>query len=303
MDGSDARFSTGPRLRHVTLLRTNRDCDILVIEFALRLVNLWLLLLRRPKSTVLLWGHFKANKSKIATTLRVRICHRAQSLGYRFVTYSTEHQQFLVASGIDSSRVAIATNGWMSDSVISEAQRTYISGAASITIVGIPGSLYASRVDDVWMEKVRAIAERYEVRIFGGGQMAAAASERLRSYDQVKFFGPLEQEQLMNHFRLCDVLVLLRPVGGLIVECAATGLPVVVEEHEQNGPEVSLIDFPNLFRIEYHQHSTTLLNMISNVANESRDILAKEETFRHFAEFQNSVRESFLNAFLGSWKG
>lgn len=300
VDGSDARFSAGPRLRHVTFLRENRDCDILVVEFALRLVNLWLLLLRRPKSRVLLWGHFKAGKSRIATSLRVKICHRAQSLGYRFITYSAEHKQFLVGRGIDASRVSVAMNGYLSDSVISEARRTYISDAAPIRIVGVPGSLYATRVDDVWIEKVRVLAEKYEVRVFGGGQMATAVQVRLRANGQVKFFGPLKQEELIRQLSLCDALILLKPVGGLIIECAATGLPVIMEEHDQNGPEVKLIHHPNLVRIGYDESSETLLNMIAAIANESRAVLAKEDAFRQFDEFQKSTRESFLSAFLGS---
>ena len=299
VDGSDARFSAGPRLRHVTFLRENRDCDILVVEFALRLVNLWLLLLRRPKSRVLLWGHFKAGKSRIATSLRVKICHRAQSLGYRFITYSAEHKQFLVGRGIDANRVSVAMNGYVSDSVISEARRTYASDEAPIKVVGVPGSLYATRVDDAWIEKVRALAETFEVRVFGGGKMTSAASELFRNYDQVKFFGPLEQEQLMKQFGLCDALILLKPVGGLVIECAATGLPVFVEEHAQNGPEVDLIRSPNLFRFGYGHSPASLLIMISTVANESRALVAKEMVFRQFDEFQKSARESILGAFLG----
>lgn len=304
--GSDARFSAGPKLRNVLLLRTNATSDLMVVEYALRLLNLWVLLVRRPKCEVALWGHFKQPKSRYRASLQRVILRRANSLGYRFITYSEAHKSFLVANGLDSNRISIALNGWISDSSILRARSTLVRGGRRPKVVGIPGSLYASRVDNRWFEKVQTLANHYEVRIFGSGPLEERAIKSFRDNDRVRFYGALSQDELHSELSSCDLLFLMKPVGGLVVECVATGRQVLVEEHEDNGPEVEItqmFQMPNLIVLDSSLSPIRLLASLGIAGKIPCNSASLRDSFERFDEMQKIVRRSVLDAFMDTTAG
>lgn len=223
-------------------------CDVLVLEWNLRLLSLLPAMLRARLNGigVVLWGH---GRSRRATWWRRAMRNLIGSLADSIVVYSHRGKGFLMEAGYRADRVFVAQNT-QDQRPIQDARKDWLSrptdlrafqereGIADRPVLLFSSTLMIEKRPDLLIDATAALVKRgiNPVAVFiGDGPMRAelaSKAARLGIESNVRFLGGVYGEPMIAPWFLsAAVFCHPRTIGLSILHAFGYGTPVVTSDH------------------------------------------------------------------------
>jgi glycosyltransferase involved in cell wall biosynthesis len=230
--------------------------DYVVVTQENQLVmNWWLLARRRAGPSVALWGHgrnFRATGwfGALAHRLKAWLSRRADW----WFAYTDLSARIVAGFGYPASRITTLNNavdtsglqqvvGALRSAGLEPLRQAWGLGPGPVGL--FIGSLYADkRIDLLFdaVERVRRERLDFQLLVAGAGPDEAALRQRAAGIPGVRMVGSVRGACKAEAFALADVVLNPGAVGLGIVESFAVGLPIVVADTRNHGPELAYLE-------------------------------------------------------------
>lgn len=235
--------------RRITLRRVGhyyRDFDYVIVEQARRNLDLYVQLVFRPQK-VALWGHGRdvvEKRSSASRALLAALTKRA----FWFFAYTDGGARAVAARGFPSSRITVVVNSTdtralnrVLEGLPSETRETVATryGLTDRTAIFV-GALDASKRIEFLLESARHAARLdpdFRLVVVGDGPLGHLVDEEASSHRHVVRLEGRTGQSLAEIACAAQVLAMPGRVGLVAVDALALGLPVIMTDWSQNGPE------------------------------------------------------------------
>ena len=243
------------------------DADLYVVEFGVRNIFQILFLKILGKGDLAFWGHgqeMSRNFNKFENILRTKIL----ALADYFFVYTESGKKYLVESASFAKERIFVVNNSTDTRLIASAKLTPFKDSLSslplsfsdqncVTVAAI-ASLEKSKKIDVVLEihnRMREEVYNFQTLICGDGPERENL-ERI-STEGVFFLGRISPSDLAQISKIIVAIVSPGPVGLVVTDSFAMGIPIITSASQNHGPEFSYLinnvnslivpDLPNMY--------------------------------------------------------
>jgi glycosyltransferase involved in cell wall biosynthesis len=216
------------------------DAATAVVDLNPRSVTAWLLLLLRKimRRRTLVWGHLDPRKGSAARSARLRTVMRELADGC--IVYSYESGRRLRAAG-PSTKVWVAPNALYPKRFLAAAEgadRRVILYVGRLESVKKPGLLLDA------FARVADVRPEWDLLMVGEGGLRDELSAKVKSMglsDRVRFPGAIhEVTALASVYASAHCSVSPSGVGLALTQSLGFGVPMVIADGDDHGPEVEM---------------------------------------------------------------
>lgn len=249
------RYWLGGRLCWQRALPWVRQADLVVLTQENKLLlNWWLLMWRRSRPRVALWGHgrdfqTRSRFSGLMHRLKAWLSRRADWwFAYTAMSARTVHD-----FGFDNERITTLNNAVDTLALRRSVHSARKSGRAAVRAtlclgngpLGLYlGSLYTDKKVDMLLlaaRNVRARLPDFELVVAGAGPEQQALQASAVAQPWIHFVGQAQGDLKQRLLASADVMLCPGAAGLGVVESFAAGLPLVVGNTHNHGPEIEYL--------------------------------------------------------------
>ncbi len=263
------------------LPRVALRADIIVSEFGLRNLLQILNLKFRAKGVLVFWGHGKETARQISR-FEKRIRVKLMRLADYFFVYTESGKDYLVNHSIlNSNRVFALDNSTDTKSLRELIQFTESNPLYEFSgDVEIPDEIFIACISSVVtskkIEKLFDIADELNLRGLNLKIMVYGSGEQLKEFESVKhplvhFAGRIGLEGLVELRKNALCILIPGPVGLVVTDSFAIGVPIIVSKLENHGPEFSYL---------VHEFNSLITDGKTSSFADSIEILLKNHEYR-----------------------
>ena len=267
-NGADGEFSGSwvKRIDHVSFnfcgvelcwqpyWRYLRDCDLVIVQQANRLLLNYLLIAKRTYSRqkIAFWGHgsdLQRDPGDIRNRWKRLFTERVDW----WFAYTEEVKAELVRGSFPAERITNVQNTIDTETLLKlKAQIPALQLELSRREMGLGGGpvgiycgrIYREKRIEFLLEACRRVRERepnFELIVIGAGpesEKVASASEKL---GWIHYVGAKYEVEKVPYFLLADVCLMPGLVGLIIIDCFALEVPVITTTYRYHSPEVTYL--------------------------------------------------------------
>jgi glycosyltransferase involved in cell wall biosynthesis len=248
----------GRRLSYKRLSRHAADSDLIVVEQAIRHLELYTLLARRRRRPkVALWGH-GARRVKPASRVERFIERRLIRSADWFFAYTQGGAEQVAAGGLPRERITVVQNtvdveglARLRESVSADEQhllREQLDLPAQDVCLYV-GALDASKRIAFLLEACAIVASRvrgFVLLVAGDGPERGLVQRSLASYPWLRYVGRANHQDEAKLGAVSDALLMPGRVGLVAVDSFALRTPIITTHWPYHAPEVDyLVDGVN----------------------------------------------------------
>jgi glycosyltransferase involved in cell wall biosynthesis len=246
----------GHRMLYQPVAREIARADLVIVEQANRYVwnHLLLMLEILGKKRIAFWGHGEnkqTDRSRFSEWYKRRILKRADW----WFAYTEGVKRYLIRNGVDPTRITSVNNAVdtreirrlcsaFSRAELDAARRDL--GIKPGAPVGIYcGMLHRVKAIDFLLASARLARQArndFHLILVGGGPEKEAVEFQTRDENWVHAVGPQFGHKKALLLNLSDVLLAPGPVGLVILDAFAAGLPLVTTQPSIHGPEIEYLE-------------------------------------------------------------
>jgi glycosyltransferase involved in cell wall biosynthesis len=232
------------------------DADFLVVSQENKLLFNWLVLLwpgRFPRLG--LWGHGRDFMARgVIGQAMQRLKAWSSCRADWWFAYTDLAAKVVREFGFPADRITVVNNAGDTSALRRDVASFRAAGRQalreSLGLADSPmglfiGSIYGAKRLDLLLEASRLVRERhpdFQLVIAGAGPDQAELAAQAEGLPWVRLVGVVKGEQKARWMAAADVLLLPAAVGLAIVDGFAAGLPVIVSEGPEHGPEVAYLE-------------------------------------------------------------
>jgi glycosyltransferase involved in cell wall biosynthesis len=238
---------SGHELVWQPVLGTVRTSDLVVVEQATKLlVNPALMVWRRLGGPRLaLWGHGVNRDRPNASGVGERVKRLLIGQCDWWFAYTAAVAELVVAAGYPEDRVTDLQNATDTSALRRAAERARADGRGPTgRDLAFVGSLYEGKglADLVrTADRVRESVPGLRLTVVGAGPDAAVLEVAAETRPWINLVGPLQGEELVEAVCMASAMVVPAAAGLVVLDAFAIGIPPVVAESDNHGPEVDYV--------------------------------------------------------------
>ncbi|MFM7534098.1 MAG: glycosyltransferase family 4 protein [Rubrivivax sp.] len=250
------RYYLGGRACWQDVRHLLQEADFLVVSQENKLLFNWLVLLwpgRFPRLG--LWGHGRDFMARGAFGLAMQQLKAWSSCRADWwFAYTDMAAQVVSGFGFPQERITVVNNAGDTSALRQQVAALHGQGRAALRqALGLSpgpmglfvGSLYAAKRLDLLLEASRLVRARhpdYQLVIAGAGPGQDELAARVQGLPWVRLVGVVKDASKARWMAAADLLLLPAAVGLAIVDGFAAGLPAVVSQGPEHGPEVAYLE-------------------------------------------------------------
>lgn len=229
--------------------------DLVIVEDASRLLLNYLLLAAQAarRARVAFWGHGANLQRQTAHPLGEAVKRHLVRRPHWWFAYTEGTRDRIVSRGYPPERVTVVQNAADTaelqhsvDTVTAEQRRSFRErwGIGSGPLVLFIGSLYSEkRLDFLVRSLLEAHARIPSLRllIIGDGPERGAVIAATREHQWIRYLGPLFERDKALALAEASLIAMPGPVGLVILDAFASGVPLVTTNIDSHGPEIEYL--------------------------------------------------------------
>jgi glycosyltransferase involved in cell wall biosynthesis len=244
----------GRRLTYKRLSKLAADSDLLVVEQAIRHLELYTLMARQRRGPkVALWGH-GARRVKPATRVERLVERRLTRSAHWFFVYTKDGAEQVAASGLPRERITVVQNtidvgelAELRDDVSVDEQRRLREqlDLPAQNVCLYLGALDASKRIGFLLEACAIVASRipdFVLVVAGDGPERARIEASRASHVWLRYVGRANHQQKAKLGAVSDALLMPGAVGLVAVDSLALRTPIITTRWPYHGPEVDYLE-------------------------------------------------------------
>ena len=244
----------GRRLTYKRLSTLAADSDLVVVEQAIRHLELYTLLARQRRGPkVALWGH-GARRVKPASRIERLVERRLTSSAHWFFAYTQGGADQVAAGGLPRERITVVQNtvdvdglAGLRESVSADEQRLLREqlDLPEQNVCLYLGALDASKRIGFLLEACSILASRipdFVLLVAGDGTERARIERSRASHVWLRYVGRANHEQKAKLGAVSDALLMPGAVGLVAVDSFALRTPIITTRWPYHGPEVDYLE-------------------------------------------------------------
>jgi glycosyltransferase involved in cell wall biosynthesis len=246
----------GHRILYQPLAKEIARADLVIVEQANRYVwnHLLLLLAASGRKKIAFWGHGQnrqADRSRFSEWYKRKILKRADW----WFAYTESVRKYLIQNGVEPARITSLNNAVDTSEIrrhcssfscgeLEAARRDLgIGPDASVGIYfGMLHRVKALNFLIASSRLIRKVQNDFHLVLAGGGPERGAIETATRGENWIHVVGPQFGRRKALLLKLSDVLLTPGPVGLVILDAFAVGLPLVTTQLPVHGPEIEYLE-------------------------------------------------------------
>jgi glycosyltransferase involved in cell wall biosynthesis len=251
-----AYWMLGNRFLYQPLLGEARKADLVIIEQASKLlINVLLLSLSTLKvKSVAFWGHGEPKQASRSTISQWFRQHTLKRVDWWFA-YTEGVRKYLIQNGFSSDRITNVNNAidtrelrricYSFSCEELETARCGLGIAPDAQIGIYCGAVNTSKQLDFLIASARQIRlslANFHLILMGGGSGRHGIKLQAQDENWIHVVGPQFGHKKAQLLRISDMMLVPGPVGLVILDAFAAGLPLVTTQLTAHGPEIEYLE-------------------------------------------------------------